>query len=439
MTQIVSRRALLGAAAGVATAGLAGGCTRPQRPIQVAVVWSGNELALFREVVRQYPGPVEVVGAGNDMDAFLSARYRTANQPDVAIFPQIGLIADYARQHWLAPTPSWVAARFAEPWNRLLTVDGVVYGAWVKAAHKSLFWYRPDALGGQPVPETWDEFTALVRRLAATDRPAPLAIGAADGWVLTDWLENLLTTLASTDEYNGLVRGTVDWGTGAVRNALTLLAGVWGVPGAFPNGPGRTLLTQNEESVVQVVAEHRAAMVFEGDFVGIVADRFRPAGQPPLATFRFPRLGPAQPYPLLVGGDAAVVLRRGAGRVADRNAAAGQNLVDWLTGPVRPFTPWIRAGGYLSPNLLVSPTAYGGGLASQLATDLQTATSSLRFDLSDQLRGSLGGPDGQGMWKILQDFFAEVTGAAPDVRGAVDRACSRLSRAAAQAKRETSS
>jgi ABC-type glycerol-3-phosphate transport system substrate-binding protein len=434
---VITRRALLGASVGAAAAGLTGGCTRPGSPIQVAVVWSGSELALFREVVRQYPGPVEVVGAGNDMDAFLSARYRTANQPDVAIFPQIGLIADYARRKWLAPIPDAVAGRFAGPWNGLLTVDGVLYGAWVKAAHKSIFWYRPGALGGQPAPATWDDLVGLVHRLAATRGPAPLAIGAADGWVLTDWLENMLTTLASRQQYEGLVRGTVDWGTGAVRNALTLLAGVWGVPGAFPYGPARALLTQDEESVVQVVAEHRAAMVFEGDFVGIVADRFRPAGQPPLATFRFPRLGPAQQLPLLVGGDAAVVLRRGTGRAADRDAAAGQHLVDWLTGPDRPFTPWIRAGGYLSPNLLIAPEAYGAGLPGQLAADLQTATSSLRFDLSDQLRGSLGGPDGQGIWKILQDFFAEVTADRPDVRGAVDRACSRLERAAAQARRES--
>ena len=65
---------------------------------------------------------------------------------------------------------------------------------------------------------------------------------------------------------------------------------------------------------------------------------------------------------------------------------------------------------------------------------MRDARGTLQFDLSDQLRGSLGGPDGLGIWKILQDFFAEV--ARPD---AVDRASRRLVRAAAQARRETGS
>lgn len=418
-----NRRAVLRAGA-VGAAGALVGCGRRRAAVQVAVVWSSSELALFRKVLRGYPHLVEVVSAGNDLNAFLSARRRTGNQPDVAIFPQIGLITDYARRGWLAPMRPAVATCFAPSWNELLTVDGVLYGAWVKAAHKSLFWYAPDALANEVLPQTWEQFVASVRLLAAAGGRAPLAIGAADGWVLTDWLENVLTAVASAAQYQELVIGKGDWRGPVVRTALDHLAEVWAVPGAIADGGRRALVTQNEESVLRVVAERRAAMVFEGDFVAAVAERFRPAGAPSLATFRFPSVNGTRP--LLVAGDAAVVLR---------GSTSGLDLVDWLTG-ADPFVPWIRAGGYLSPNLRIPADAYGADRPAELADELRSATDPLRFDLSDQLRGSLGGPDGLGIWKVLQDYFAEVTTARADIGGAIERAVQRLARAAAQARRE---
>src|SRR4051794_18191573 len=108
---MISRRALLG---GV-SAGLVGavtGCGRGRRPVRVAVVWSGAELAQFRDVLRRCPFPVDVVSTRNDINAFLGSRYRTANQPDVAIVPQISLIGDYSRRGWLAPVRPEIADRF---------------------------------------------------------------------------------------------------------------------------------------------------------------------------------------------------------------------------------------------------------------------------------------------------------------------------------------
>jgi hypothetical protein len=415
---MISRRTLLGGV-GAGLVSAATGCSGGPRPVRVAVVWSGGELAQFRDVLRRYPFPVDVVSTRNDINAFLGSRYRTANQPDVAIVPQISLIGDYARRGWLAPMRPEIAPRFADPWNEMLTVSGVQYGAWVKAAHKSLVWYAPDLLGGPP-PHDWTGFKQLVSRLAGA-HPVPLAIGAADGWVLTDWFENLLIATANPAAYRGLVDGSVRWDAPEVRSALSELAQVWGTPGVFPHGIDRALITQQEESVIQV-SRRQAAMIVEGDFVAGVAEQFRPAGAPALTAARFPAVDGVQP--LLVAGDAAIVFR---------GSEAGHELVDWLTGPDA-FEPWITSGGFLSPNQRIPVEAYGNGLALQLARELRDPVDRLQFDLSDQLRGSLGGPDGLGVWKILQDFFAGVTRP-----GAIDRTCHDLVAAAAQAQRETGS
>lgn len=80
------RRTLLRAAAAGAAAATAG-CAGGGRGVQVAVVWSGGELAPFRAVVARYGSPVHVVSAGNDIDAFLRARQLAGTSPDVAILP----------------------------------------------------------------------------------------------------------------------------------------------------------------------------------------------------------------------------------------------------------------------------------------------------------------------------------------------------------------
>ncbi len=417
------RRTLLRAAAATATVTAATSCAGPERAVQVVVVWSADELARFRAVVAGYGPPVQVLGVGNDIDAFLAARRLAGTSPDVAILPRSGLVTEYARRGWLREvTP---ADSYAVPTGMtdLLSVDGRRYGVWVKAAHKSLFWYFPSSLP-EP-PGTWEELVVTTRRLGARARagagPAPLAIGAADGWVLTDWFENVLADVAAPGEYERLARAAADWRGRPVRDALDRLAELWSIEGAFPGGGRQALLTQFEESVIQVVHHRRATMVFEGDFVDGVDAGFRAGDEPP-ATFRFPGSGHAT-RPLIVGGDAAV---------AFAGSARGEELVRWLSDGSA-FTPWLRAGGYLSPNVTVPLDAYPDPVRRRFAAELQTA-GAVRFDLSDRLPGPFTGTDGVGIWRIMQDFFADVTGGVPAAE-AVRRATGQLAAAARAAER----
>ncbi|MEU7780150.1 extracellular solute-binding protein [Micromonospora parva] len=391
-----SRRTLLRAAAVGATA-LAAGCSGGSRSVQVAVVWSTSELDRFREVVAGYPAPVQVVSAGNDIDAFLRARHLAGTSPDVAILPRPGLVTEYAQRGWLSPVRPSTGYAVPAGLSELLTAEGQRYGVWVKAAHKSLVWHLPSML---PVPPAnWDELVRRTRELGALARrdggPAPLAIGAADGWVLTDWFENVLADVAP-ESYNALARADADWQGSAVREALDRLAGLWSIDGAFVGGGRRALLTQYEESVIQVVHTRRAVMLVGADFTADVADPFQRGPQAPV-TFRFPGASSGG-GPLIVGGDAAV---------AFADARGGVELVEWLTR-ADSFQPWLRSGGYLSPNTNVTIDSYRDRVAQRLAEEMRTP-GTLRFDLSDQLPGPFTGSDGVGIWRIMQGFFADVT------------------------------
>jgi hypothetical protein len=399
---------LLRATAGVAAASAAlAGCGRDQAGLEVFVMWSGGELAAFRETLRGFETEsghrVRVVPVGEQVTELLRARLDADNPPDLAIVPLPGLIRQYAACGRVVPLRPGLGAHTPAGLRDVVTLDnGDVVGLWVKAAHKSLFWHRPSTFPDGAAPKTWDQLVAFTERSVALGR-TPLSVGAADGWVVSDWFENALVGVGGGAVYDQLAKGREVWDSDLVTTALNGLGRLWSIPAAFPDGPAQALLTQYEESVVQVFATRRAELVFEGDFVASVASRF--AGPTAPRTFRFPPV--SGPPPLVVGGDVAALLN---------DTDAGRELIAWLDRG-ESMDPWITRGGFLSPNTTVPVERYPTELARASARQLATAEA-VRFDLSDQVGGRLGGGQGRGMWRILQDFFRAVAGRR-DVPGAV--------------------
>jgi alpha-glucoside transport system substrate-binding protein len=403
------RRDALSALALFTLAGAAG-CGTSSDSLRVVALWNGWELTQFHDVLtafsRRGPWHVSLLSAGNDLGAFVGNRVARTAAPDVALVQRPQMVsANLERLVPLTPSPGVPA-----DWTRLLTFGGHLYGSWFKVAHKSLVWYRTDRLRGEP--EGWEAWVALCRDMAVRGEP-PLAIGAADGWVLTDWFENALAAI-DPGTYARLARGDSLWRHPSVALALARIAEIWSIPGVFTGGPRRALLTQFDGALVQVFEHGSAAMVAGADFFYPI---IRQNGSAPASWFRFPcRI--SEPLPLVAAGDAAVLLRPGK--------TAARALISWLGSPDA-ARPWAATGGLLSLNPRV--TDYPGDL-SRLATEIrQPAARGVTFDLSDQLGGGLVGSDGHGTWRIFQEFFSAVAERPSAVAAAIPRAVDALDRA----------
>jgi alpha-glucoside transport system substrate-binding protein len=101
-------------------------------------------------------------------DAFIGPRVQAKQPPDIAISPQPGLAARYADKGDLKPLPadvtSAIDANYTPYWKESGSVKGRTYGVLVKAAHKSIIWYRTKAFDDADVQPPATGVPAPARR-----------------------------------------------------------------------------------------------------------------------------------------------------------------------------------------------------------------------------------------------------------------------------------
>jgi alpha-glucoside transport system substrate-binding protein len=121
---------------------------------------------------------VEIIYEGTDaFTTLIPVRVDSGNPPDMALFPQPGLMLDFAEAGQMVPITDFIdrttlAAAYDEYLINLVSLDNNVYGLWMRADVKSLVWYNPQAFAakGYTVPETWAELQALSDRIVADGR-----------------------------------------------------------------------------------------------------------------------------------------------------------------------------------------------------------------------------------------------------------------------------
>jgi alpha-glucoside transport system substrate-binding protein len=105
-------------------------------------------------------------GSG-EFEAQIQVRSDGGNAPDLAFFPQPGLLQRFASAGKLkqapAATKTVAEKNFSKDWLAYGTVNGTMFAAPLGANVKSFVWYSPGLFKdkGYTVPTTWDELLGL--------------------------------------------------------------------------------------------------------------------------------------------------------------------------------------------------------------------------------------------------------------------------------------
>jgi spermidine/putrescine-binding protein len=387
-----------------------GGQSLAGQKMEVAAEWSGAEQKNFERVISAFEqktgAQVSFTSTGDNTATILGTRVKGGNPPDVALLPQPGLLSQFATAGDLTPIDTiagdTVSANYAPIWKELGTVNGKLYGVWFKAANKSTFWYNTHAFqnAGVKAPETWPDLLQVAQTVKASG-VTPFAIGAGDGWPLTDWFENVYIRTAGAAMYDKLTKHQIPWTDPSVATALKTMAEVFSHSDWILKGNQGSLQESFTDSVNDTFANPpKAGMTYEGDFV----EGLLPSGAEPVkdaAFFPFPSIK-GSPSAVIGGGDVAVLMK---------DSKAGEAFIKYLATP-QAGEIWAKQGGFSSPNKNVPLSDYPDPLTRKSVQALTTSPL-VRFDMSDQAPPAFGGTPGKGEWKDLQDFMANPS----DIRG----------------------
>ncbi|MBD2112070.1 MULTISPECIES: ABC transporter substrate-binding protein [Cyanophyceae] len=359
---------------------------------------------------------IEIIYEGSDaFTTLVPVRVDSGNPPDIALFPQPGLMMDFAEAGQMVPLTDFIdRATLGDAYDEyllnLVSLEDDVYGLWMRADVKSLVWYNPQAFEakGYTVPETWAEMEVLSDRMIA-DGSKPWCMGMesgqATGWVGTDWVEDILLRQAGPEVYDQWVSHEIPFADPQVKAAFEGFGAIALDSEAVLGGTTGILSTPFGEAPLPLFANppgcylhHQASFIVE-----FLPETVEPGVN--LSVFPLPPMDPAQGNAVILGGIVFGVFN---------DTPAVRALMAYLATP-EPHAIWAGLGSYISPHRQVSLDAYPDDLTRRQAEILQNADV-LRFDGADLMPGAIGTGafwsgivdyvDGQDLDTVLSDIDA---------------------------------
>ncbi|GAA1218884.1 extracellular solute-binding protein [Microbacterium maritypicum] len=327
-----------------------------------------------------------------DFETQLGTRAQGGNPPDIAIFPQPGLLKDFADREYLKPAPEEVEKNANEYWTKdwvnYGTVDGTFYGAPLMANVKGWIWYSPTKFAewGVEVPTTLDELNTLTATIQSTSGTAPWCAGfesgTATGWPGTDWIEDYVLRQAGTEVYDQWVANEVPFTDPQIKTAFDSVGEILLNPDYVNAGFGdvRSINSTAFGDVAPALAKGDCALTHQASFLS----GFYPEGT------NIAEDGDVWAF-MLPGETAGETTVTGGGEIvgAFSDSEATQKVLAYLSSP-----EWansrVSLGGVTSANNGLDPENAKDPILQETIKILQDPETTFRFDASDLMPGAVG-------------------------------------------------
>ncbi|MBX3196310.1 MAG: carbohydrate ABC transporter substrate-binding protein [Microbacteriaceae bacterium] len=327
-----------------------------------------------------------------EFEAQIGSLAQGGNPPDLAIFPQPGLLADLATRGYMQPAPEGVAANVADGWSEdwaaYGTVDGTLVGAPLMASVKGFIWYSPAVFeaNGWAVPQTWDELLTLTQTIADSGQKpwcAGFGSDAATGWPGTDWIEDLVLRQSGPEVYDKWVAHEIPFNDPAIKKAFDAVGSILLNPDYVNAGYGDVVTINStpfgDPATALVDGDcilHHQASFYDGFITAAGGTVGEDEG-----IWAFITPGETAGAPAVTGGGEIV-----GAFSNDADTIKVQEYLssgDWANSRV-------SLGGVISANKGLDPSNASSAILTQAITLLQDPNTTFRFDASDLMPGAVG-------------------------------------------------
>jgi alpha-glucoside transport system substrate-binding protein len=346
---------------------------------------------------------IDYEGTG-EFEAQIKVRVDGGNAPDIAVFPQPGLLATFVKSGKLKEAPAPVKANVEKNWSKdwaaYTTFDGKLYGAPLGANVKSYVWYSPQLFKEKnyQIPQSWDEMIALSDKMVA-DGIKPWCVGIesgeATGWPATDWVEDIMLRDQGPEVYDQWVNHQIPFNDPKVVSAVDRAGSILKNPKYVNAGFGdvKSIATTSFQEAGLPVKDKKCGMHRQANFFSNQWPKgTKVAEDGDVFAFYFPSIDPAKGKPVLVGGEFPAAF-------SDRDEVVKVQTYlsspEWANSRAK-LGDWFSANKGLDLGQLANPI---DKLSAQILQDPKTV---IRFDGSDQMPGAVGSGS---FWKGMTDWI----------------------------------
>ncbi len=375
----------------------AGGSDPGDGTVEILGAFVDTEQDAFEESVAAFEeeSGIDIQYTGdNTFTTLVRQNVTSGNPPDIAFFPQPGLLLDLAAQDAIVPIDEYLDTASLEETlipgflDATTDADGTTFGAPMRMAVKSLVWVPKQAWeqGNYEEPQTYQELLELSDQMVA-DGETPWCLGmeagTATGWYGTDWVEEMVLRTAGPDVYDQWVSHEIPFDDPQIQEAFDAYGEIVFADDYVLGGTDGILNTAVDAADDPMWDNPPGCLMNrQGNFV---IDFFPTNVQKNLdeevTVFGFPPYeGGFDGNPVLGGGDLAALFNG-----EDDEA---KEVMEFLTSPEF-GAEWAGIGGWLSPHATFDASNYPNETTRTVA-DIAAEADVFRFDASDLMPGEVG-------------------------------------------------